>query len=344
MRSATAVFFVFGFVSAQSQGFSNLLLHRSLAKNQKILAAHRHIFSVNALKRLLFGEKLSRNIARKTDFKLAFLMPDRKIAPPVYMESDLTESALFYKLWAWGDKNRKQLLYGLIAIVVGGIIVAFWLAHAHEKQKDANSALVALTSRNVGISGASASPEALLKVNSDYPDTDAGQRALLLAAGDLFAAGKYDEAMTQFNKFLKDYNNSPLAAQAALGVAACYDATGKTNDAATGYQGVIDRYPTQNVVAQARLRLGVLLEAQGKFRDARNTLEDLARNFSGTMIGSEGIERLQELNAAHPEAQPAPSAAMMTPKIPTLTAPPAMSAPKTSAPAISIVPSTNKAP
>jgi hypothetical protein len=31
----TAVFLVFGFVSTQSQGFSNLLLHQSLAKNQK---------------------------------------------------------------------------------------------------------------------------------------------------------------------------------------------------------------------------------------------------------------------------------------------------------------------
>jgi hypothetical protein len=30
-----AVFLVFGFVSAQSQGFANLLLRRSLAKNQK---------------------------------------------------------------------------------------------------------------------------------------------------------------------------------------------------------------------------------------------------------------------------------------------------------------------
>jgi hypothetical protein len=30
-----AVFLIFGFVSAQSQGFLNLLLHRSLAKNQK---------------------------------------------------------------------------------------------------------------------------------------------------------------------------------------------------------------------------------------------------------------------------------------------------------------------
>jgi predicted negative regulator of RcsB-dependent stress response len=261
------------------------------------------------------------------------------------MESDLTESALFYKLWAWGDKNRKQLLYGLIVLVVAGIVVAFWFAHGTEKQKDANSALAALTSRNVTTPNGAPASDALLKVNADYPDTDAGQRALLLAAGDLFVAGKYDEAMAQFNKFLKDYNSSPLAAQAALGVAACYDASGKTNDAISGYQGVIDRYPAQNVVAQAKLRLGILLEAQGKYRDARNALEDLARSIPpNSMIGSEGISRLQELNAAHPEAQPAPSA-MVAPNVPTLTATPAVSAPKTSTvPVILPAPSTNKAP
>jgi len=272
-------------------------------------------------------------------------MPDRKIAPPVYMESDLTESALFYKLWAWGDKNRKQLLYGLVALLVLGMIVAFWLAHTNEKQKDANSALAALTSRNAGTPNGGPSSDALLKVNSDYPDTDAGQRALLLAGGELFAAGKYDVAMAQFDKFIKDYNSSPLVAQAALGRASCYDAMGKTNDAVTDYQGLIDHYPAQNVVAQAKLRLGILLEGQGKYRDARNALEDLARNFPGSMIASEGIARLQELNANHPEAQPAPAAMTGTPSITTLAAPPAAAAPKTSAaPAISVSPSTNKAP
>jgi len=267
-------------------------------------------------------------------------MPDRKIAPPVYMESDLTESALFYKLWAWGDKNRKQLLYGVIAIVVLGIIAAFWIAHANQKQKDANSALAALTSQTIANPAATPTPDALLKVNSDYPNSEAGQRALLLAAGDLFTAGKYDVAMTHFQNFLKDYNSSPFASQAALGLASCYDATGKTNDAISGYQGVVDRYPNQNVVAQAKLRLGVLQEAQGKYREARAALEDLARTFQGTMIGSEAMARLQELNTAHPEAAAAPTA---LPGTPTLTMPPAAVAPKVSAaPAVPAAPGTNK--
>lgn len=259
------------------------------------------------------------------------------------MESDLTESALFYKLWAWGDKNRKQLLYGLIALAVVGVIVAFWLSHAQEKQKDANAALAGLTSQTITSPSAEPSADALLKVNSDYPDTDAGQRALLLAAGNLFAAGKYDVAKAQFQKFLQQYNNSPLAGQAALGIASCYDATGNTNDALSGYQGVVDRYPNQNVVAQAKLRLGILQEAQGKYHDARSTLEEVARAFQGSIIGSEAMTRLQELNAAHPEVQATAPAAVTAPSIPALTATPAVAAPKTSAATVApAAPSTNK--
>jgi predicted negative regulator of RcsB-dependent stress response len=217
-----------------------------------------------------------------------------------FMESDVTESALFYKLWAWGDKNKKQLLWGLIALVVVGMGIAFWLAHQSEMQNDANDALSKLTNRGFSASTPEPTPEALLKLAADYPNTDAAQRSLLLGAAALFDAGKYDEAQAQFQKFLKDYSDSPLVGQAALGAAACLDAQGKTNDAASAYQSVIDRYPNQNVVPQARLSLARLLEAQGKIKEARNNLEEILHTSSGT-IGSEAAAHLQELNTAHPE-------------------------------------------
>jgi predicted negative regulator of RcsB-dependent stress response len=222
---------------------------------------------------------------------------------PLYMESDVTQSALFYKLWAWGDKNRKQLLYGVVALVVLLIAIAFWLAHQNETQNDANDALSKLTSRQTSSSTPAASPDSLLKVASDYAGTEAAQRALLLAATDLFAAGKYDEAQTQFQKFLQQYAGSPLAAQAALGMAASYDAQNKTNDAVTAYQGVVDRYQTQNVAPQARLALARLQAAQGKVKEARNNLEELSRSNPGTITSQAGL-MLQELNAAHPELEP----------------------------------------
>ena len=216
------------------------------------------------------------------------------------MESDVTQSALFYKLWAWADKNRKQLLYALIGLVVLGAILAFYLAHASEKQTDANNALSKLTAGGVLPNAPQPAPDSLLKVTSDYPDTDAGQRALLLAGGDLFASGKYDLAQAQFQKFIQTYNGSPLVAQAALGAASCSDALGKTNDAIAGYQSVSDRYPSQNVAPQAKLSLARLLEGQGKFKEARAQLEEVGRAYPGT-VSSEAMSRLQELIAAHPE-------------------------------------------
>jgi TolA-binding protein len=216
------------------------------------------------------------------------------------MESDLTQSALFYKLWAWGDKNRKQLLWGLIALIVVGIGVAFWLAHQSEKQNEANDALSKLTSQGVVSGKAEPAPDAMLKVATDYPDTAAGQRALLLGAASLFDAGKYDEAQARFQQFIKDNSDSPFVSQAAYGIAASLDAEGKTNDAVSSYQSIVDRYQNQNVAPQAKLALARLLEGQGKFSEARNNLEDILRSTQGT-TASEAAGLLEQLNAAHPE-------------------------------------------
>jgi TolA-binding protein len=242
------------------------------------------------------------------------LMSARKIAHPD-MESDVTQSALFYKLYVWGDKYRKQLLWGLIALVAAGVVIAFWLVRQSEKQNDANEALSKLTSR-VSPTAPEATPESLLKVAADYPDTDAGQRALLLGASDLFTAGKYEEAMAQFQKFQRDNVDSPLTPQAAMGVAACYDAEGKTNDAVSAYQGIVDRYQNQNVFPQAKLALARLLEAQGKYKEAQAHLDEIVHTIPGT-INTEAALRLQELSAAHPELQGTngPAAAPMMPRV-----------------------------
>ncbi len=231
------------------------------------------------------------------------------------MESDVTQSKAFLTLWAWADKNKKQLVRGLIALVVLAIVVAFWLAHQSETQNDANDALSRLTTEGTVPGGIPPTADSLLKVSNDYSSTPAGQRALLLAAGDLFTAGKYDDAQGQFQKFIKDYNDSKFISQAALGVAACMDAQGKTNDAVAAYQSVIDRYPTDNVIPQAKLALGRLLEAQGKFKEAKNNFEDVARTYPGT-ANSEALTRLQHLITAHPELIPTNAPAAAAPATP----------------------------
>lgn len=216
------------------------------------------------------------------------------------MESDVTQSALFYKAWAWGEKNKKQLLMGAVAIVVVGLVVTGVILQKNAKQENANEAL----SKLVTHSGANTAvtPEALLKVYSDYPSTDAGSRALLLAATALFDAGKYQEAEAQFQKFVQTYGDSEFVGQALLGVAASLDAEGKTADAIAAYQRVVSRRPNDNVVPQAKFALGRLYEAQGKWDEARNQFEDVYRTAQYTSIGSEAGVRSAEIETKHPTA------------------------------------------
>jgi FimV-like protein len=249
------------------------------------------------------------------------------------MESDVTQSALFYKLWAWGEVHKKQLLIGLIGVIVAGVVIAFWLAHQSQQQNEANDALSKLVVRN--LPGPEATPESLLKVAGTYPDTEAAQRAALLAATDLYADGNYDEARAQFQRFMQDHADSPFTPEASLGLASCMDAQGRMEDAINAYRNVAERYPTSGVVPQAKLALARLYLAQGKLEDASSALQEVLHTTPGQM-SAEARMQLEELVTAHPELFPS-----SRPPSPPPVAVPA-NQPTTSAPIKLLIPPTNK--
>ena len=227
------------------------------------------------------------------------------------MESDVTQPALIDKLWVWGDAHKRQLIFGFVAVLVVGLAIAIWFAHQNQEQTNANYALSKLVSRSISPTAPAPGADALLKVGADYSATDAGQRAVLLAAADLFTDGKYDEARAQFQRFLQEHSDSPFLGEAALGVAATFDAQGRTQDAINAYRNVADHYSQNwNVAPQAKLALARLLESQGKLPDARQELMDAVRTYPGES-GAEANMRLRQLLTAHPElipTNPAPTA------------------------------------
>lgn len=245
------------------------------------------------------------------------------------MESDVTQSALFYKLWAWGDAHKKQLLLGLLAVIIVGVGIAFWFAHQTQAQTDANDALSTLVAHTVSPTAPAPTPNAFLKVTTDYPNSDAGQRALLLGASDLYAQGKYDEARGEFQRFLQQYSDSRFVGEAALGVAACMDAQSMTNDAIAAYRNVADHYQQDwNVAPDAKLALARLFLGQGNLADAKGQLQDILRDYPG-QVSAEASRRLQELIMAHPELMPP-------------TAPPPQAAPNPAANRPPVIISTNR--
>jgi tetratricopeptide (TPR) repeat protein len=232
---------------------------------------------------------------------------------------DVTPSVRLLKLWAWVATNKKQAAWGAAIAVTLGLVVWFLLWRHGEQEVKAGEALSEVFVPQL-ISGTPTRPDTVqgfLKVAVAYPGYDAGAQAMLLAAGDLFMAGKYDEARAQFERFRREHRGSPLETSALLGIAACLDAQHKPTEAGTAYKSLIDQHPNDPVAFQAKFSLARLCAAQNMPELARNYFEDVARN-RGSLLSSEAGLRLEELYQQHPEL--APGAAPPMPLTPKLTA------------------------
>jgi predicted negative regulator of RcsB-dependent stress response len=216
------------------------------------------------------------------------------------MQSDAAQLPLTDRLLVWYQANKKIAIGGIILICVVGF--GIWLVSWKKEQKelDASQALSSVATPQLGVAGArSNAASEYLKIANTYPNSEAGARALLFAAGSLFIDGKYDEARVKFEQFNREHRDSPFVGEAMLGIAACYDAQGKTNEAVTAYKTVVDRRGAENVGPQAKFALARHYEAQGKPELARPLYEEVARD-QYTSIGSEAGIRLEELLRAHP--------------------------------------------
>jgi predicted negative regulator of RcsB-dependent stress response len=244
---------------------------------------------------------LARVIAsRLPDFRLAFWKRRREIARS-FMEQDVVELSLYERLWAWFETNKKQAMWGAVALAVISFIIAFYIWRQGENEVSAAEAFTQ------AMEGASAdgkrieSPEAFLKVAAEHPGTSAAGRALLQAATLLFESGKYTEAQAQFERYSRENPDSPFLPQSMLGVAASLDAQGKTNDAARAYENLANRYPGANVAPQAQFALARIYEAQGKLEQAWTLYEKLVQTSGlNSSIGSEAGIRAEELRAKMP--------------------------------------------
>jgi predicted negative regulator of RcsB-dependent stress response len=232
------------------------------------------------------------------------------------MESNVVELPVVDKLWAWFETNRKGVVYGATGALFVGLVVYFIVWQQGEKQAAAGNALSDVaTSVAEGAAGKADAAQAYLNVASKYPGSMAGARALLQAAGALFADGKYADAQTQFERFGREYQGNPLAGQALLGIASCFDAQGKADQAATAYNDLIRRHPSENFIPQAKFALARLYESQGKAEQARDLYLDVEQSARFNALGSEAGMRVEELIAKNPKLAPQPAVSTNAPAV-----------------------------
>jgi TolA-binding protein len=218
------------------------------------------------------------------------------------MQPQETTTAYFFKLWPWIEANKNRLIFGAVIAVIAGFLIAFHLWRQNQKELAAGQALTEAVASTPPNANASQLAGSYSKIAVDFPDTRAGERAAAQSAAVLFEAGKYTEALAEFQQFLKAHPDSVFSPQAALGVAASLDAQGKTDLASSAYQRVISRFPDPNAVSTAKFALAQIGERQGKLAAAENLYEEVARSNPNGSLGSEAAMRAMELKTKLPPA------------------------------------------
>lgn len=210
------------------------------------------------------------------------------------MTTEAPTAIHFERSLNWFDANRQKLIKLAIVAAIGALVVSYYVWNSNQQETNASAALSDVKP------GAGAADD-YLKLASRYPKTTAAPRAVLLAAGDLFATGNYSKAQAQFERLLGEYTDSPFRVQALLGVAASLDAQGNAADATSRYSDIIQRYSKDSAAAQAKSALARLHEAAGKPELALALYEDLQKTEAYNSFGLEANIRRLALLAKHPE-------------------------------------------
>lgn len=200
----------------------------------------------------------------------------------------------------WLEANKQLLIRIAVVVAVVALGISYFTWKSGQQEAAASAALS-------DVPPGPGAAEAYLKLAAQYPKTTAAPRAVLVAAGELFAAGKIAEADTQFKRLLDEYSDSPFRAQALLGAAACLDAQGKTAEAVSRYEQLVAQYSKDAVAAQAKSALGRLYEIQNQPAKALPLYEELQRTEAQSSFGLEASIRRLALLAKYPDLAKAKS-------------------------------------
>ncbi len=227
-----------------------------------------------------------------------------------------------YELMAWVHANRKQIIAVLAVIALVGCGIGLFIWQKNHKEEMANAALAEIRPpASAQEEAAITSADPYLKVADNYPGTRAAERALLLAGGILFDAGKFDNSRATFDKFMSLYPGSPWASQALLGVAASLEASGKTADATARYEDWVKHHINDSAAVQGKSALARCYVALNKPEQALAIYEELAREGQNDTWSAEARIQAHELlvkfpNLAKPKVSATPAVSVPTVKLP----------------------------
>lgn len=114
-------------------------------------------------------------------------------------------------------------------------------------------------------------------------------------AFNLLKAGRYDDAVAQFNGFLTTYPQSTFADSAQYWLGEAYYVQRRYEPAIAQYQKLISAYPGSAKLTNAMLKIGYSYHELGQLDAAKGELQALMKQYPGTTPARLAEERLQRI-------------------------------------------------
>lgn len=126
--------------------------------------------------------------------------------------------------------------------------------------------------------------ETLGSLLARYPRSDLRPQALTAQGTILFAQGRFDEAITAYQRLVEDDPSSSLAPRALVGIADAHYNEGRYDEAEAAYRRVITRHTGSPFVADALEGLQFTLEVQGRTDEIDQVIAETERQATDPAV------------------------------------------------------------
>jgi TolA-binding protein len=199
--------------------------------------------------------------------------------------------------------NAPKIVAGVIGILVVLLIVSYVGSMRRRANMEAENFLSSATASFMNGDFESAR-DALEELTTRYWGTRAAHEALFYLGNTYYALNDYDNAMKNFEQFLKTRTKwAILRASAAAGIANCYEQKGQYLMAAERYEAVADDYPVSPLAPDALLGAARCFQVMGQGAAAIPLYERLKSDYPNSALVTTADKYLRVLKGAEQAAR-----------------------------------------
>jgi FimV-like protein len=198
-------------------------------------------------------------------------------------------------------QHHVRILLGAAALLLVAVVAVVFVRAAGNRAEDRAAGMLAEARGDLAKGNPDAAAARLHDLLEFHGGTSSGKQALLLNADIRFNQGRYDEALTYYERAVRAFSKDPLLGPAARrGLAAALESQGNHPRAVEVLEALYQEAPAVLVREEVALDLARNYVKLGRDEDAARLYEEVSRTPGNPRLAQSAKELLAELRALRP--------------------------------------------